>query len=40
MVPYVPLGVWYQPVSFASRLKGLIPAPGAMVFWNVVKMAD
>jgi peptide/nickel transport system substrate-binding protein len=38
IVPYVPLGVWYQPVSLTSRLKGLIPVPGAMVFWNVVNM--
>lgn len=37
LVPYVPLGMWFQPVAFSPRLKGLIPVPGAMVFWNAEK---
>jgi peptide/nickel transport system substrate-binding protein len=37
LVPYVPLGMWFQPVAASPRLKGLINVPGAMVFWNVEK---
>jgi peptide/nickel transport system substrate-binding protein len=37
LVPYVPLGMWYQPVSISPRLKGVINVPGAMVFWNAEK---
>ena len=39
LVPYVPLGMWFQPVAFSPRLRGLINVPGAMVFWNVEKTA-
>ena len=39
LVPYVPVGMWYQPVAFSPKLSGLIPVPGAMVFWNAVKAA-
>ncbi len=37
LVPYVPLGMWFQPVAFSPKLSGLIPVPGAMVFWNAKK---
>ena len=39
LVPYVPLGMWFQPVAVSPRLKGLINVPGAMVFWGVEKTA-
>ncbi len=39
LVPYVPLGMWYQPVAISPRLKGIINVPGAMVFWNAEKSA-
>jgi peptide/nickel transport system substrate-binding protein len=37
IVPYVQLGMWHQPVAFSPKLSGLIPVPGAMVFWNAKK---
>ena len=37
LVPYVPVGMWFQPVAFSPKLSGLIPVPGAMVFWNARK---
>lgn len=37
LVPYVPVGMWFQPIAHGPRVKGLIPVPGAMVFWNAEK---
>jgi hypothetical protein len=37
LVPYVPLGMWYQPVAFSAKLRDLLPVPGAMIFWNAKK---
>jgi peptide/nickel transport system substrate-binding protein len=37
VVPYVPIGMWYQPVAFSPKLKDLLPVPGAMIFWNARK---
>ena len=37
LVPYVPVGMWFQPVAFSPKLSGLLPVPGAMVFWNAKK---
>ena len=37
LVPYVPLGMWYQPVALSPRLKNVINVPGAMVFWGATK---
>jgi peptide/nickel transport system substrate-binding protein len=37
-VPYVPFGQWFQPVAHSPRLRGLLPVPGVMAFWNVEKL--
>ena len=37
LVPYIQIGMWSQPVAYSPKLTGLIPVPGAMVFWNVKK---
>jgi hypothetical protein len=29
--------MWSQPVSFSPKVSGLLPVPGAMVFWNAKK---
>lgn len=37
LVPYVPLGVWTQPVAHNPKLRDLLAVPGVMTFWNVKK---
>ncbi len=37
LVPYVQVGMWSQPVAFSPKVSGLLPVPGAMVFWNAKK---
>lgn len=37
LLPYIQVGMWSQPVAFSPKLSGLLPVPGAMVFWNAVK---
>jgi len=37
LVPYVPIGQWYSPVAYSSRVSGVLAAPGTTVFWNIDK---
>jgi peptide/nickel transport system substrate-binding protein len=40
VVPYVPIGQWFQPAAYRPELKGVLPAPGTTVFWNIEKSTD
>jgi peptide/nickel transport system substrate-binding protein len=35
-VPYIPVGQWYLPIAYRSRLSGIVRGPYP-VFWNVAK---
>ena len=37
LVPYVPFGQWQIPVAYRKDLKGVLPVPGLVVFWNMEK---
>jgi peptide/nickel transport system substrate-binding protein len=37
LVPYLPLGMWTQPVAHNPKLRDLLAVPGVMTFWNVKK---
>lgn len=40
VVPYVPIGQWFQPAAYRPELNGVLPAPGTTVFWNIEKRID
>lgn len=37
LVPYVPLGLWYNPIAYSRRLSGVLSVAGSSVFWNIKK---
>lgn len=37
LVPYVPIGQWFTPIAHGPSLKGVLPVPQVMVFWNLEK---
>ncbi len=37
LVPYVPIGQWFAPVAYSSRVSGVLGVPGSTVLWNVEK---
>lgn len=39
LVPYVPIGLWFNPVAYRSMLNGVLSVPGSTVYWNIRKQA-
>lgn len=39
LVPYVPIGLWFNPVAYSPRLSGVLSMPGTSLFWNIRKAA-
>lgn len=37
LVPYVPIGLWYNPIAYRKSLSGVLSVPGSSVFWNIRK---
>lgn len=37
LLPYVPIGLWYNPIAYRNSLKGVLSVPGSSVFWNIAK---
>ncbi len=37
LVPYVPIGLWYNPIAYRKSLSGVLSVPGSSVFWNIKK---
>lgn len=37
LVPYVPIGLWFNPIAYRKTLSGVLSVPGSSVFWNIAK---
>jgi len=37
LVPYVPIGLWYNPIAYRKSLSGVLSVPGSSVYWNIKK---
>ncbi|MDZ4276296.1 MAG: ABC transporter substrate-binding protein, partial [Erythrobacter sp.] len=37
LLPYVPIGLWYNPIAYRNNLQGVLSVPGSSVFWNITK---
>jgi len=37
LVPYVSIGLWYNPIAYRKNLSGVLSVPGSRVFWNIAK---
>lgn len=37
VVPYVPIGQWYNPVAYRNDISGVLGVAGSTVYWNIAK---
>lgn len=37
LVPYVPIGLWYNPVAYSDAVSGVLGVAGTTVYWNIAK---
>lgn len=37
LVPYVPIGLWFNPVAYSTALSGVLGVAGSTVYWNIAK---
>ena len=40
LLPYVPIGLWYNPVAYRNTLSGVLGVAGSTVYWNIAKSPD
>lgn len=37
LLPYIPIGLWYNPIAYRNTLSGVLSVRGSSVFWNISK---